>query len=128
MKHRFILIALILFLAASLLSSLFACQSAAATPEINQAHHEFGIVESGPVNRPGSTAVSAEFDAPFESEPVCTMAYMPTSVTSVKAGNAAASSFSVVLFNITTNSVTFFVNNLNGWPDSASIHYICVGE
>lgn len=132
MKHRNTLLVLSTLLLSILVG--IACseaRSAAAkgvTP--NAIHSEFGVLDSGVLPGPSSNAVTATFDVPFESAPVCTDAQRPGTVGSVleDKGESAAATLSVVLMNVTTTEVTFFIHNPNTFADRTLINWHCVGQ
>lgn len=130
MKHKNPII--ILF---TILLSVFvgiACsevRNAAAKPEVSVSpHQEYGVIDSGVISGPGSTAVTATFNAPFENPPVCTLAQRPNTVGTAQKAESAAATLSVVLMNVTNNEVTLFVHNTNAFPDSTLIHWHCIGQ
>lgn len=105
--------------------------AAAKGNTIPSPHHEYGTIESGDLDGPVSTAVTLEFDTPFEAVPVCTMAHQPSAVGAMVEGEKEAAppvAIQVVLMNVTVETVTFFVNNPNDAIESTVIHAHCIGQ
>jgi hypothetical protein len=108
---------------------LFGCSAAATARQVETPpHNEWGVLETGAINGPGSTAVTATFSTPFEDVPVCTDAHRPNTVGSIQKTGGAAATLSVVLMNVTVEDVTFFVHNPNQFADSTIIHWHCIGQ
>lgn len=107
-------------------------QNAAANGNtVPSPHHEYGTIESGDLDGPVSTAVTLEFDTPFEDVPVCTMAHRPSAVGALwedKPTGSPPAAIQVVLMNVTIEDVTFFVNNPNDAIESTTIHAHCIGQ
>ena len=105
------------------------CQAAAARPQVSTTPRiEYGVVDSGVIPGPGSTAVTGTFAAAFEESPVCTLAQRPGTVGTAQKTESAAATLIVVLMNVTVNDVTVFINNPNAFPDSTLIHWHYIGQ
>lgn len=86
---------------------------------------QYGIIETGQLQGPVSTALTADFAQPYETSPVCVISAIPSTIGFDATGTQR---FSVSMMQVTSEGVTVFIDNPYPSIEYAEIHWRCVGQ
>lgn len=86
---------------------------------------QYGVVPSGDLAGPISTAITISFPQAYSAAPVCTISDIPTTL--LRSGETG-SRFSVTMMQVNQGSLVVFIDNPHASVQSTVIHWRCIGR